>query len=223
MFQVRTAFKLLETYDHKIRSGRVFWLHRVFTGGVDKDFEDNKEYKRKDFDDSVDPHNPKPKDHLDKLIAWMKRKFLPKQLREYGETSFSDCVNNTPAWKDQLQLMSNDAYEVLETSLNSIISSRREWMADSGGLCVPGAVGVEILHHCNWARQKCEDFFCRSQLVQEGVRQIFERRTANCFENDVNEKQNDTKVKVKLVIKTLPSFPLIFGQTFICNRMRTSL
>ena len=193
MYQVRTAFKLLEKFHRDSSSGRVFWLHRVFKGGVDEDqdFKDSDEYKKKDYDDSIDPRYPEVKDHLDKLIAWMKGKFGSGEVCEYGEVSFLDCVNNTAVWKDQLQLMSNDVYNVLETSLQGVISSRREWMADSGGLCVPGAVGVEILHHCDWARQKCEDFIGRTELVEEGVRRILESRATKCTRRHIEDAKEE--------------------------------
>ena len=168
---MRTAFRLAKDNRSESSDGRLFWIHRVFKGGVDGDYDG---FKKKDYDDTQD--EPEVKDKLESVITLMKSKFRSDEILELNEASFSDCVFHTIIWKDQIAVERRGAYDALEKSVQRIVSSRRVWMADSGGLGVPGAVGVEILHHCEWARQKVHDFVGRRDVVEQGVRRIFDSR-----------------------------------------------
>lgn len=140
------------------RVGRICWSHRRLAGDID-----NILYKDTEEDSTAERY-------FKELKAKMLQELPPRcvqtytsDLTLYDMTSCEATTNLTEYLHHFKQFTSLKMKE----SLRNIFSLKKKWQDDALGLGIPGVAAAEILHHAEWAHNKCSNFCGRDGLISE--------------------------------------------------------
>jgi len=147
---------------------RLFWLHRVFRGGVPKTADNSN--KCWDFHDVYG--NDEKKANFDKLINWMAGLKLDRIEYDISFSSYQDQSESNGEWQQYKTKFAEDALALFKGSLDKMIDTSKRWNEDGCGAGVPGVELAEFLHHRDWATEKVREFYGREELVQEVLRHV---------------------------------------------------
>ena len=148
----------LDSYPCQLNRNRdICWSFRNFSGNIDDKFfcdfagdkvTENKENKWTD------------------LIAHMKDSIPSKSIKEYSMgLTLDDMVNNTQSYVQYLDEFRDFVTSRFEMSLTSIIETQKQWYEDGNGVGIPGEKLFEMLHHCNFAKEKCVTFIGQNDVI----------------------------------------------------------
>ena len=94
------------------------------------------------------------------------------QLQATGSSNANGAAGSQQRGQAYADQFKRFAGAQLGASLAAIIEQQKAWCADGAGMGVPGALLAEMLHHCEFAHQKCSSFVRREPLLAEAMRHI---------------------------------------------------
>jgi hypothetical protein len=161
-WEVRTALELELQRD----TSRLFWMRRVFSGGVSKEQD-----RYWDFNDTLTDETKAVR--MQRLIDYMEGEIPAGGLRTLTKANMESYCSGDEAWEAQKYLWVMEMRERLGASLEEIIRMRAAWNHDGCGLGVAGDEAAEMLHHATFAARKVQDFEGREGLVQEALAHVY--------------------------------------------------
>jgi hypothetical protein len=148
---------------------RARWLKRKFDSS--NLFRASEEEKKKHsvlFDDSKDDDvRSKLKDLKKRMTDAFASTGNPEAVKTFSvslNAYISDA--NDPQKQNYLKQFKEYVMCMLTDEIYRCADERKKWLLDGCGLGLGGDDAEEMLHHCNWARDKCIDFQGREELVE---------------------------------------------------------
>lgn len=155
-WEVRAA---LDSYPCDIdKSKGICWSFRNFTGDIDD----------KSFCDFKKDEDQLTEKKWTNLISFMKQKEnIPEEnIHEHSMTFRDFKMKDCKSHLDYFESFKNFIESKISNSLDDIKKSQIEWNKDGMGVGLEGIKLTEMLHHCNFAKEKCSTFIGREHLVK---------------------------------------------------------
>jgi WD40 repeat protein len=141
---------------------RMFWMRRIFDGGVDPMQDINRLYC-----DTVDDLDRQEK--LEQLKSFMTAKLPADKIMSHGVGFRNYLQKDDALWAAHISKWTEDVHTMLTNSLADLTHLRQDWDIDGCGLGIPGYALNEMLHHSYWAADKCSTFHGREGLIQAAL------------------------------------------------------
>ena len=156
-YELRAAFSNYPVDLLHRKSEAYCWHHRLLSEKVIED---------KNFCDTND--NNELQDKMLKMKTDMYQSFDPATVHEASVSLESlKAGPGDVGFDEYMKAFQNFASKVFNESLQSIISMKKEWDLNGCGFGLTGEHLGEILRHSGWAKEKCETFFGREDLVRQ--------------------------------------------------------
>lgn len=158
---------------------RCLWIHRQFHTGENGPFARKKgrtaslrELEGRERDERMfSTGDVSEKLKLGNLKAWMTSKLAPVDrikkhfqltLEEYNDEESSEKQSYLKHWEES-------AEELLTQEMVKISELRSQWALDGCGMGERGSIIEEMLHHAEWAHEKCRSFEGREELLTKSL------------------------------------------------------
>ena len=157
------------------REQSICWSHRHFTDEMILD---------KNFDDTID--NPSKTQSLAELKKYMLGEFPSTTIMSYNNSLtssiYSDVEDNTSK-HEYIKQFKEYCSMTLHASLQSIIDKKNDWLENGCGMGLSGRSLEEILHHSQWAYEKCVTFQGREKIIESAIELINRPHRDPAFED----------------------------------------
>lgn len=156
-WEVKSAL-LGEGVDNLRRS---YWLHRSLQGGVPESLDAKRLFNDVRGDESKTCQ-------LRDLIDWMNASFTSEYTREFS-VGLQDLMTDSALGHEYKEKWISFTNSLLATCMENTIQTIVKWQRDGNGVGISGDELSEMLHHSQWAAEKCQGFVGRDDLLQKAL------------------------------------------------------